>query len=161
MKYFVSRQIYWMEGQHAVEVSAGGTDYCGPDALVAKFPGEMQEYASPSEAMKVAVEIRAAWAKEQPDETIYLTYGHNLDMCGPDMDEDSPCNPEEALDWAKREEDRLPKCDRCGDLLGDEKYQLTDLEERFCSENCANRYYEELMKEFGSEEVQTEGGEEA
>jgi len=61
MPYAVTRQSYWPEGQLAVEVAGGGLDYCNPDALVGKYPGEFEEFLDPREAVKTAIEICREW----------------------------------------------------------------------------------------------------
>ena len=33
MSYVVSRQIYWPDGEHVVEVAVGGLDYAGADCI--------------------------------------------------------------------------------------------------------------------------------
>jgi hypothetical protein len=143
MPYFVSRQNYYYSGERVVEVEAGGLDCAGADMLVPKYPGEGEEYADPREAVKVAVAIRAAWAADLPEEEIFIGVGSSLGM-GLELEGGTD---EEALAWAEKVYENLPKCDQCGEMLGDNPYMcFSGGDERFCSEYCAELYVEEEQK---------------
>lgn len=64
MKLVVTRQLQWPEGRRVVEVSVGSIDYVNPDALVAKYPGEFEEYDSPVEAVEAAISICRKWRED-------------------------------------------------------------------------------------------------
>ena len=60
-KLVVTRQLQWPEGKRVVEVSVGGMDYVNPDALVAKYQGELEEYDDPIEAVEAAIDVCRRW----------------------------------------------------------------------------------------------------
>ena len=141
MPYFVSRQAYWPEGKKVVEVVSGGRNYANPGMLVAKFKGEGIEYNDPREAAKAAIEILKAWNEVCPICNATLSCGSTGGNTLP-LDEVSV---EELLNWAEEEYAELPKCAKCGDILGDEvcySFAIGE-EEKFCSESCAMSYGEE------------------
>lgn len=61
--YAVTRQRY-IDGDEVVEVAIGGLDYANPDALVKKYPGEMEEYKNPIKAIEAAISICRNWRKD-------------------------------------------------------------------------------------------------
>lgn len=148
MQYFVSRQCYWPEGTLIVEVAAGGLDYSGADMLTPKYRslGESEEYNDPREAVDAAIKVRDAWKNDKPDEEIHLGYGHT----GGFGLQFEPSEDDEAIAWAEKAYEKLPKCDHCGDVLGKHtytnEYSLV-FETKFCSENCAEMNYEFEEKE--------------
>lgn len=144
MPWTVTRQCQWPEGQLVVEISSGGIDYTNPDALVAKYPGEMEIYDDPQEAAKAAIAICEGWRRDGAPEA-QVAHGATGGMTLPF----EPSSYEELREWAKRERDRLPKCDRCGGILPEDPYRLVDAldDERFCSEYCAEERYRELSAE--------------
>ena len=124
-----------------VEVSRGGFDYCNPDALGAKYPGETDEYDSPVEAVDVAISICRAWRKDgEPRARVGV--GSTLGMTMPF----EPIRFREARRWAKEEIERLPKCARCGQVLPARPYRVLDMDEEYCSEYCAEEAYAEAME---------------
>lgn len=145
-KFFVSRQRYWgvdEEEASIVEIAIGGSDYANADMLGAKWKslGEGKEFADPREAVNAAIAICEAWrttGEKHAKVAMGATGGFSMPFEGEDFD---------AL--RKRAEemyDKLPKCVRCGELLGETVYnhiECTDREE-FCSENCAVRHYYDL-----------------
>ena len=145
MPYCVTRQGYWgvdPEDCYTVEIAAGGIDYCNPDALVSKYPGEFQEFTDPREAAAVALEIAEQWQKDCPDIKVNIAHGFTMGYT-------MPFEPEtrgELLAWAEAEFKGLPKCDCCGGLMPGERDQWQNQDsdwsgEKFCSEYCADKAY--------------------
>lgn len=132
MPYTVTRQRQWPEGTAVVEISAGSPDCTNPDALSAKYLGEFETYDDPREAVETAIAICTAWRWDgAPDAQV--GYGATAGMTMPF----EACTFQEARAWAQERAERLPKCDRCGDLLPNPPYIHLDLDgERFCSEFC-------------------------
>jgi len=100
MSYFVSRQIQFPDGEKVVEVNSGGKDYCNPDAVSAKYPGEFREYESAVEAVNVAKAIAERWQEDCGEE---IEIGVGCTMGGT-----LPFNPdtyESALEWAKTQDE--------------------------------------------------------
>lgn len=133
MPYTVTRQLQWPDGTAVVEVSSGGTDYTNPDALVAKYTGEFQTYDDPIEAAQTAIEICRQWRQDGKRQA-KVAHGATGGMTMPF----DPCSFKDLMDWADKTKERLPKCARCGDILGKTTYPhpLLD-EEKFCSAYCA------------------------
>lgn len=153
--YTVTRQIQWPDGTPMVEVSEGGIDYTNPDALVAKYPGEFQEFRDPREAVETAIKICQAWRKDgEPRAEIGIGA-----TGGCTMPFDSIAF-KEAKDWANTTWDKLEKCPTCGKVMEDAKewweageylggkffsYQDGD---KYCSEFCAEKASEFLDECF-------------
>jgi len=124
-----------------VEVSVGGMDYTNPDALSPKYPGEMEEYDSPVEAVQVAIRICEQWRDDEPEAEIGV--GSTLGMTMPF----EPRTFAEAIAWAERQLAALPKCSRCGELLPQKYFHVSELDdEKFCREFCAEEAYNKSMK---------------
>ena len=143
--YTVTRQIQWPDGGHLVEISAGGFDYTNPDALVSKFArlGEGQTFISPVQAVEAAIEVCEAWRAVGCDDA---QIGHGA-TGGMTMPFDA-CTYEEARAWAVEREASLPKCSRCGELLGRERYTIPELDDQtFCREYCAEQAYQDDHQE--------------
>ena len=144
--YTVTRQIQWPEGAKVVEVSSGGIDYCNPDALCAKYPGEFEEFSDPIEAVEVAISICRQWRKDgakQAKVGIGATGGYTMPF--------DTCSFKDAREWAKETAKHLERCPSCGAIVEDleEWYQagwITTQEFipfedgfRYCSERCADK----------------------
>ncbi len=140
--WFVSRQCYFPDGDLVVEIAGGGLDFSNPDMLGVIFPelGEGIEYTDPREALKAALAIRDAW-------NICLEKGREEDRCrvehgytgGYTMPFHSEPTDEELQEWADKEWESLPKCEKCGDLMPEsgEHYALFPEDEwRYCSQVC-------------------------
>ena len=97
--YTITRQAYWPDGQLVVEIARGGIDYCNPDALVKKYPGEFQEFEDPREAAQVALKILKCWGRDCPGVEIQIAYG---DTCGTTMPFE-PVSEDELFEWAHQE----------------------------------------------------------
>ena len=102
MPYVVTRQRQWPDGNPMVEVSVGGMDYTNPDALSPKYPGEMEEYDSPVEAVQVAIRICEQWRDDEPEAEIGV--GSTLGMTMPF----EPITSDEAIAWAEWQWPRSP-----------------------------------------------------
>ena len=139
MPYTVTRQHQWPSGDKVVEISAGGPDYSNPDALVGKYPLEGEAFDSPVDAVETAIRICEAWRKDgAPDAQI--GYGATGGLTMPF----DASTFEEARAWASERLASLPKCDRCGEILPERHWTTSELmDESFCSENCAERAYED------------------
>jgi len=135
----VTRQSQWGTGNMVVEISDGGIDYCNPDALSAKYRGEFEEFADPREAVETAITIAQQWQADAPDKTYTAL-----------------------REWANSQYEELEKCCRCGDILGKERWTHPELceEEKFCSENCCDNAYWDMMKELEEEEEEEDEDEE-
>lgn len=154
--YFVSRQLQWPDGERLVEIAEGGRDYSGPDMLSTKYPGEGREYDDPREAVRVGLEILAAWRADQPEtegDPIAIGYGNTLGMGLPI----TASEEEQVRAWAEEEYQSLRKCAECGDILTGSKRDWAqimqppdnvfayndDVDEEaklyFCSERCGDR----------------------
>lgn len=135
------------EFDYYVEV-AHSFDATSPDALGAKYKklGEGQGYEDPREAAKAAIAVCKQWQADTPDDTIGLEWqtmaGGYFGVPADEVDET------EILELAEKTYQSLPKCAKCGELLGTQTYQLFDWidDEEFCSENCAESMYWELME---------------
>jgi len=147
--YTATRQLQWPEGTPMVEVSIGGIDYCNPDALVARYGGEFEEFSNPIEAVETAIDICRSWRKDGEQEA-KIGIGATLGMTMPFEE----CSFESAREWAKKEYMSLPKCPQCGNLI-EKKQELwtsgfvtseggfvPDGEYLYCSETCAEETYE-------------------
>jgi len=147
MVWTITRQIQWPEGDPVVEVSEGGIDYTNPDALVAKYPGEFDEFKDPQEAVDTAIEICRAWVKDGEKKAkigVGATGGMTMPFNGGTF--------QEARKWAKETWEKLEKCPTCeevvedvqewwqaGEWIGNEFYPFDHLDEKYCSEYCAEK----------------------
>jgi len=156
--YFVSRQKYWgvePDDCHTVEIASGGRDYANPDMLVPKFVGEGIEYVNPLEAVEAALTIAEQWKQIVPaGTTINIAHGFTAGGTLPFEGDDilAPDTADGLREWAKKAMEKLPKCTQCGEILGKEKYHITDDPDlgEFCSEYCAEKYQSEnfIQEEF-------------
>jgi hypothetical protein len=150
----VTRQSQWPEGTYVVEVSGGGIDYTNPGALSKKYKGEFEEFADPREAVETAIRIAQQWQADC-DRKVFIGTGSTGGMTMPFDPE--PLNEETFAALRERAEEEyqeMPKCDRCGDLTGKEKWHINGDEDwgTFCSENCADNAYWESMEDEESED---------
>lgn len=155
--YTITRQMQWGTNESVVEVSSGGIDYANPNALVAKYSGEFEEYKDPRKAVEVAIAIVKAWRKDgERKAKIGVGYTGGMVM---------PFEPETfayARAWAKKEYEGLGKCPSCGKIFDNPKewYQAGFLTQegdflpyddgfKYCSEYCAEKEscFEEEEKE--------------
>ena len=155
--YTVTRQHQWPDGANLVEISSGGLDYTNPDALVAKYAGEFEEYVDPRDAVETAIEICRAWRKDNPSERIAIGHGATAGMAMPF----DACTFVSARQWAKLVWEKLEKCAGCVEPLPDSKrarWTANDWDGlEYCSEDCAQRAAEfdaEQDAEFAEQEVE-------
>lgn len=152
--YTVTRQLQWPDGDAVVEVSEGSLDYTNPDALVAKYPGEFNEFKDPIEAVETAIEICRSWRKDGTKRArvgIGATGGMTMPF--------DTCTFKEAKEWAQKTSESLQKCPACGEITENLKewytagvYTQNEFipygdGEKYCSERCA-----EKASEFETEE---------
>lgn len=143
MSYYVSRQVYWPEGQHVVEI-APGFDHASPGQLVAQYKsqGEGGEFDDPIEAAEAAILVRRQWAKDS-GKRIGLSFG-DADVGW------EAWTQKKLLAWADKMHEKVEKCDWCGAVLGSkrgDRWQHQDFpDETFCSERCVEKMLEEQAK---------------
>jgi hypothetical protein len=155
--FTVTRQVRWIDGLNIVEVSQGGIECVNPDALVQKYPGEFEEYVGMEAAVKAAIEVARSWKKDVGcKKNIYIGVGCTHGMSVPfDVEPADEKTFRWLLKEAKAFDEKLPKCVRCGDFLTSDNYRndFCDFNEYpFCSENCAENDYYELIKELKQDE---------
>lgn len=143
MKYFISRQHYWDTDNYIVEVAGGGLDFANPDMLVPlpewRSRGDGKEFNDPRKAVEAAIEIRNLWRAAgciSAEIGCGFTHGFTLSF--------EPISSEEAEQWAEKEWTKLPKCNECEKILGEDWYEL-DPNLKYCSFSC-------LAKANGEEE---------
>ena len=142
--YYVSRQCYWPDGVEVVEVACGGSDYANADQLVAKYPGEGQEYADPREAVANAIEICRRWRADTKRRAIKVAVGATGGFTMPF----DPITFREAIAWGLRTASSLARCAECGEILGKERFTLWDDPDagEFCREYCAEQMQAEIER---------------
>jgi hypothetical protein len=148
--YFISRQKYWPDGDLVVEIAKGGRDYANPDMLSPKYSGEGEEYEDPREALNIALDIRDSWISDCKEEVRVehgFTGGSTMPFCSEPTDE-------ELKEWAEETYQKLPKCDRCGEVLPDKCWTLYEYDPdlKFCSEYCAEEFDRGMIAEEDDEE---------
>ncbi len=158
----VTRQSQWPDGDQVVEISSGGIDYCNPDALCKRYPGEFEEFDNPQEAVEAGIRIAQQWRDDCPELTILIgsgaTGGDTMPFDGLPL---TIQTYNKLRHSAKKCYEELPKCDRCGDILPsneNDQFRLIDCceDERFCSENCANMAYEFYCAEMAELDAELE-----
>jgi hypothetical protein len=139
--WFVSRQHYWGvddDDARVVEIAYGGLDYANADMLTRKYKGEGYEYADPREAVKVAFAIMIQWRGDDLNnaERIHLAHGFTAGYTMP-MEATTYA---EAMEWATKTLESLPKCDMCGDVIEERWTSIyAPMDEVYCSLYCAER----------------------
>jgi 4-aminobutyrate aminotransferase-like enzyme len=101
-------------------------------------------------AVEAAIEIAELWKKES--KPIYIGVGntHGMTAQFAEMKLNSK-NLEQLRKEAAAYDAKLPKCCRCGDILGEKTFMLIDCDDEFCSENCAERAYESMQEDQDEE----------
>jgi len=149
--FTVTRQHRWPDGEKIVEITQGGIDYSGSDALCKRYAGEMEEYQGLTPATEAAIAIAKAWQADAPNDDIQIAVGNTHGM-GLHLSEE-PATEEvfaRMLAEAKQFDETLPRCVQCGDLLGKEKWHPLDMDADdypCCSEHCADNLYRETERE--------------
>jgi hypothetical protein len=138
--YVISRQLSWPDGIYYVELETGGEDSTSPGMM-----GSCKTFGDPRDATTALITMRNNWQAEfvpnegedDPQTTILVSIGTTGG--GMFSHDPSELTDEQIKEWADKEYEKLPKCDRCGDVI-DEKYTIFDDPDAgdFCSENCAN-----------------------
>lgn len=143
--FFVSRQLYWVGEDHlgTVEVAQGGQDYSGSDMLVPKYAGEGEEYTGLTPAVKAAIEIAEKWRWDAITLNIVVAIGSNKVATLPFEGE---TDTRKLLEQAAEFDAKLPKCEKCGEILGSEVH-TTEADEKCCSEHCAEELWREAVLE--------------
>lgn len=146
VKFVVTRQCYWSNGEYVVEIAQGGLNYCNPDALASRYPGEFSEFTSLVEAAETAISIAEAWKQDTKD-PIGIALGCTHGMTMPFEDQPAGEKAYAALrEQAKKFDENRPRCPVCGDLLEEETYSHDFSDgERFCSDTCADRDYHNIV----------------
>ena len=112
---------------------------------MAKFArlGEGETFISPVKAVEAAIKVCEAWRAVGCDDA-QIGYGATGGMTMPF----DPSTFEEARAWAVEREATLPRCDRCGELLGKGRYTVPVLDDQvFCREYCAEQAYQDDHQE--------------
>jgi len=149
----MSDNKYWVCRVAPCYGSAGDYDYhvevahdfeaTSPDALGVKYKelGEGEGYEDPREAATAAIKVAARWAQDE-SERIGLAWqtraGGYFGVVADEADE------EELKSLAEKEYESIPKCARCGDILGKTWYHDYFGEDKYCSEFCATETMREL-----------------
>lgn len=151
-EYTISRQARWhQEGRLVVEVTHGGIDFAGPDALCKKYTGEFEPVIGLEPALEIAIRIARLWKVDQPDKAIYLDVVDNggglVSMDGGVLTTDE-IGLSKLLDDAQKLDEALPRCE-CGAFLPAlrDRYYVTGLDEQFCSKPCADQAAAVLLGE--------------
>lgn len=150
--WIVNRQHYYA-GTNAVEIAYGGWDYCGSDMLKTAFSQE-GEYQDPIEAVKAARQVKEQWEKSLGEPVLIAAGCTGGFLTELEAQEDGPWLDE----WAQHAARNLKRCDRCGSVLGKpaDRWLMpgsTDADEGlFCSQNCAELTYEDLVRTEEEEE---------
>lgn len=154
---FITRQSYWHEsGAYAVEIAAT-LDTSGPDALVAKYAGEMEEYTNPMEAVEAAIHIADKWG-EDTDEIIPVAISMAGDIVYPSLDDgfdtSDPAEMTTLRAWAQEKFDAMPKCDRCGSVENVTTWHNYDIgaEVQACGQFCADEMFSTAYTEMEDEQ---------
>lgn len=166
--FTVSRQNRWHdEGKLVVEVTRGGLDYTGPDALSPKYDGEFKTFLGMHKALEVAIEIAKAWHRDllaqDRMEDVYVDVGENggglVNLTNGVLITDEAAL-EEMLAHAEEHDESLEKCEECGGFLPAKGYRYThDLccdGEQFCSERCVEKDFDAQVA-FDSHDTEEKG----
>lgn len=159
MKFFVSRQVEFPDGDMVVEIAQGGSDYANADMLSPMWAslGEGKEFTDPRAAVEAAINVRDMWKSVRDsverEGEIHISFGCTMGFTLPltRMSDDELKSKADTLF------DKLPKCAQCGDLLGKETFthDFAIPGESFCREYCAETNYNNEVnsdeKEYNNE----------
>lgn len=142
--YYVTRQAYYYS-ECAVEIAPGETiDVTGCDTLMERWPelGEGTKFINPRDAVKAAIKISRAWNKP-----IAINNWRGWGGEGEVIE-----SPFDLLLWVHQQEERMVRCDRCGNTVHEENaHYLSEFDSIFCSEYCAESAWDE---DYDEEEVE-------
>ena len=152
MPFTVTRQSRWPDGLAVVEITEGSLDYVNPDALSPRYPGEMETYPSLTEAVEQAIRIAHLW-QEDTDDKIHLamgcTYGFTVELDALPLDEETEAYLRKR---AVEVDATLPRCNRCGTILDEDRYWYDDAGNKYCSPVCVEEAERELFELLAEEE---------
>lgn len=153
-KFTVTRQNQWTEGTLCVEINQGSLDYANPGMYSVKYSrlGEGDTFTGMKPAIEAGIAVYKAWKADSPDKEIGIAVGNTHGMTMPfDGEELTPEVESALLARAEEHDSELDKCERCGEILGKERYGY-DGEYNFCSEFCAEEDHH-LQQELLAEEI--------
>jgi hypothetical protein len=146
-EFTVTRQCQYPEGTLVVEISQGGSDYSNPGMLVKAYPEEGDTFLGMTNAVEAGIRIAQQWKKDSKKK-IGIAVGNT----GGDTAffESMPLTIATFKHLRKKAYDfdiNLPRCDRCGEILGKDKYRNNEMpDDLFCREYCAEEAYRELCE---------------
>lgn len=145
-QYNVNRIHSWPDGSFFVEVVAG-IDSGDPGRLGIKYrdEGEGENYTDPRCAAIAAVRIQRSWLRGS---RLPIGLVHNGRIAGEMGVPGQECSARELFMWARKEWLGLPRCARCGDIIGGETFYLYVQDEHYCSEYCAEEAQQEHQEEI-------------
>ncbi len=153
-QYYANRILSWPDGNTFVEVSEG-IDSADPGVMSIEYPAWWEGWAfdDPVEAVKAGIGLLKAWRKDKPKLEIWITANGMIagavGVPAPDnMSED------DVMAWAQKRKDAMPKCDYCGEIIGEITYYNYDFpsEDRYDAEFCAEQAYSEWITDNDEEE---------
>lgn len=147
-KWYVSRQMYWPDGDKVVEIAFGGREYANPDKLsdnrTFRRLGSGSEYEDPREAVKAAIRVRDEWAKDTEGVRIETGFTHGFTLPFDECPSDAELIASAHKEWAWIQE-HVERCAECGDPIWSDTdwWYIQDLgvDVKFCSEACVDNYY--------------------
>ncbi len=162
----VTRQVPWYQNQASgeggeriqlVEIAQGDYDHSGSDALVEDYKslGEGESFALAVDAVKAAIAIRDAWLLARPHAKHKPMIGYGNTHGGMFEIEPTEKTDEELRAWAAEIDEKLPRCDQCGEPLPPSPFILFEYSDdfKFCSEYCAENYEEQNLMNDEEEEM--------
>lgn len=156
-EFTVTRQRTWPDGIHQVEITQGNIDYTNPDALGKKYPGEFETFKGMTPAVETAIEIAKKWQQDSKTKILIAVGNTGGNTVGLDGVTQSKANLKALREKARQFDEKLPKCDHCGEVMDmSERWFNPDCEDMFsaCSENCCGLLmedYERQMAEMDEE----------
>jgi hypothetical protein len=148
--FTVTRQSQWPEGTLIVEISQGSLDYANPGMLCVKYRnlGEGDTFTGMTDAVEAGIKIARQWAKDARTHiqiAVGCTGGNTLPFEGQRI---SAKVERELRAKAKDFDAKLPKCENCGEILGEQRYgDGYSGEYDCCSQYCAEQRYYAIEEE--------------
>lgn len=151
MKYYVSAQHYWPDGEKLVEIAYNGLDYSGPDMVSINSIHE-GEYDDPKETAEAAIALSKEWTDCE---------GIAIGGLAGDILELRDDLQDSLKEWQESQfKKHWTHCDVCADPMpknGEnwENYELPETQEmNICTENCCDTYAQQQMEEQDREFLQ-------